>query len=199
MIMPFLQSCSNAWAVAGMTRVLATILKWDPPSNVHGGNEYKSFVQEAVSTLIKIIENMLGCMVAQPRDKASGLLKNYLDGEEQASAEYAFGDAAGTSLVTAAIYRLMVLFPNKFLNHQWLSWAEANLNAVGKHVHRNGRVGPVASIEGVPSKHPEDETSEGQSMALLLYAARMDFLKTRRWSERAKFWVEWKWQSISTR
>ena len=164
-----------------MTRILATVKSW-VSTRASYSLEDSSFAQDAVSSLAAIIENMMACMLAQARDEVSGLLKNYLDGHDHQSAPRAFGDAAGTALVTSAIYRLAVLLPDTFMKEPYLSWADKNLQAVARHVHEDGRVGPVASINGVPSTHAVDETSEGQSMALLLYSARRDFVKSRGWT-----------------
>lgn len=143
----------------------------------------------AVTSLTAIIQSILECMMAQPRDEQSGLIKNYLDGETHRSAAWAFGDAAGTSLVTSTIYRLAVILPSVFMKGRYLSWADKNLEAIAHHVHEDGRVGPVARINGVPSIHAVNQTSEGQSMAILLYAARRDFLESGRWTRAARYWL----------
>lgn len=167
-----------------MTRVLATVKAWALTRET-AGFEDRSFAQYSISSLTAIVQTMMTCIMAQARDEASGLLKNYLDGQEH-SASWAFGDAAGTSLLTSAVYRLAVLLPDAFMKEPYLSWADKNLEAVARHVHKDGRVGPVARINGVPSTHAVEQTSEGQSMALLLYAARRDFLKsTGTWRTKA--------------
>lgn len=122
-----------------------------------------------------ILTDMLDCLILQPRDKDSGLLKNYLDGPDDESSAWSFGDVAGTALVTSAVYRLAVLLPETFGDERFVSWAGSNLKAVAKHVHPDGRVGPVALVTSVPSTYAVSHSSEGQSMALLLYAARREF------------------------
>jgi hypothetical protein len=175
----WLITISNAWAIAGMTRVLATLKPWTA-ARLSIWTEATYFdVDDAVASLTSMLETMLVCMMAQSRDEQNDLLKNYLDGPGQESEAWAFGDAAGTALVTSAIYRLAVLVPEVFAQQKYVSWADQNLVAVAKHVHEDGRVSPVAQINGVPSKEPVESTSEGQSMALLLYAARRDFLKSQ--------------------
>jgi hypothetical protein len=166
-----------------MARVIATLIPfrdrkapWIKDSSLA--------INAAIESLDDIIISMLNCMLGQSRDADTGLLKNYLDGEGGESAAWAFGDTAGTSLVTSAVYRLAVLQPEVFMKAQYISWANRNLQAVAEHVYANGRVGPVAQINGVPAKDAMSSTSEGQSMALLLYAARRDFLMSQGWVNR---------------
>ncbi|OCT52123.1 glycosyl hydrolase family 88 [Cladophialophora carrionii] len=163
---------SNAWAVAGMTRVLATILKWQPPRNSPiGQTEYNEFRTKSRVVLADLIESMLQCTMAQAEDEESGLLKNYLDGPSHRSAAWAYGDAAGTALMASAMYRLAVLLPEAYGGPTAMGWAERNRRAVARHVHSGGRVGPVADVGHVPSKSPVSQTSEGQSMVILMYSA----------------------------
>ncbi|KIW46483.1 uncharacterized protein PV06_02153 [Exophiala oligosperma] len=169
---------SNAWAVAGMTRVLATVLKWSPPATSSINlTAYDDFVGATKDVLINIINSMLTCTIAQGRDMSSGLLRNYLDGRARLPAADAFGDTAGTALMAAAVCRLAVLFPGLFAASDILHWADANWYAVIKHIDKSGIVGPVADVSNVPSKVPVRQTSEGQSMALLMYSARRDCVR----------------------
>ncbi|KAK7903044.1 hypothetical protein LTR67_001061 [Exophiala xenobiotica] len=186
MILPTATCCSdpdvwltsNAWAVAGMTQVLATIVKWQPP--LDGGvarSDYARFAGVAKGALVEIITAMLTCVVRQARDPESSLVKNYLDGPLARSAEYAFGDTAGTALMSAAVYRLAVLEPTTFARPDLLDWADINWHVVSKHIDNKGIVGPVADVSNVPSKVPVQQTSEGQSMVLLMYSARQDCVR----------------------
>ncbi|EXJ71715.1 uncharacterized protein A1O5_05523 [Cladophialophora psammophila CBS 110553] len=166
---------SNAWAVAGMTRVLATILKWRPPPDSSIDRvQYDTFRSGSTAALKGIIDAMLQCTVKQRRDEKSGLLKNYLDGLSHRSAAWTYGDAAGTALMASAAYRLAVLLPEVYGVPSFLDWAEQNRRAVAKHVSHDGRVSPVADVGHVPSKNPVNQTSEGQSMAILMYSAWRD-------------------------
>jgi rhamnogalacturonyl hydrolase YesR len=184
---------SNAWAIAGLTRVLATIIKWLPPKgSAVDRDSYIEFVTEAKATLLTTITRMLNCSMAQSRDPHSGLLKNYLDGEGHPSVAWAYGDAAGTALATSAIYRLAVLVPEQFSRSTYLAWAAQNLAAVANHVDGEGKVSPVASVDVVPSKHAAEQTSEGQSVAILLYAAWRDCVGAgvcqQSWGEMLRSW-----------
>ncbi|KPI37088.1 uncharacterized protein AB675_3704 [Cyphellophora attinorum] len=179
---PYVWLTSNAWAIAGMTRVLASLKPWTTTRLRSWSDDGRSFDRDAaIASLTNIIKDMLNCLILQTRGDDSDLLKNYLDGPGSASSAWAFGDAAGTALVTSAVYRLATLLPEVFAKPEYMTWADRNLFAVAKHVHQDGRVGPVAQINGVPSTKAVDTTSEGQSMALLLYAARRDFLRARGW------------------
>ncbi|OAP60893.1 hypothetical protein AYL99_05895 [Fonsecaea erecta] len=165
---------SNAWAVAGMTRVLATILKWQPPPG--SPIQYDEFRARSTTALTDIIDGMLKCTMNQSRDEKSGLLKNYLDGPSHPTSAWAYGDAAGTALMASAVYRLAVLLPEVYGTPSFLDWAEQNRHAVARHISQDGRVGPVADVGHVPSQSPVNQTSEGQSMAILMYSAWRDCL-----------------------
>jgi rhamnogalacturonyl hydrolase YesR len=165
---------SNAWAVAGITRVLATILKWSPPQPIQKNFDYHKFSQHNTQILVSILIKMLNCVMGQARDNDSGLLKNYLDGSSSDSAQYAYGDTAGTALMASAVYRLAVLLPDTFGTFEFLDWANTNRRAVSSHVDGQGKVSPVADVSHVPSREPAEQTSEGQSMVLLMYSAWRD-------------------------
>lgn len=72
---------------------------------------YQSLVAESRASLIGLVTRMLDCLISQSRDEKSGLVKNFVDGDETPAAEWAFGDAAKTTLNTSAIYRPVVLVP----------------------------------------------------------------------------------------
>ena len=180
---------SNAWAVAGMTRVLATILKWQPPPNSPINQiEYNKFKVGSSATLTRLITSMLQCMMSQKRDEQSDLLKNYLDGPSHRSAAWAYGDAAGTALMASAVYRLAVLLPDTYGSLSYLSWADQNRRAVARHVDYEGTVGPVADVGHVPSKGPVNQTSEGQSMVILMYSAWRDCIDAGVCKKEACLW-----------
>ncbi|KAJ9609739.1 hypothetical protein H2200_006067 [Cladophialophora chaetospira] len=163
---------SSAWAVAGMTRVLATITHWQPPPKSSLSQpEYIKFQATSRTTLINLIASMLQCTRNQARDEGSDLLKNYLDGVSHQSAAWAYGDAAGTALMAAAVYRLAVLLPETYGVPLWLKWADQSRRAVARHIDENGVVSPVADVGHVPSKSPAKRTSEGQSMVVLMFSA----------------------------
>ena len=163
-----------------MARVLATISRWHPPDgSLINLDAYQQIVADSRASLLGVVTRMTHCLSSQSRDANTNLLKNYLDGERNLTVKWAFGDAAGTALVTSAMYRLAVLMPEQFDTPRYLDWAHTNFAVVVKHVDGNGRVGPVASVDGVPSKHAAEQTSEGQSMVILMYAAWRDCVRAR--------------------
>lgn len=96
----------------------------------------------------------------------------------------------GSNLVnlTALVIKLMKIWVKRegsvvtqsttnclFLLH-YLDWAWQNFKAVARHVDHAGRVSPVASVDGIPSRHAADQTSGGQSMTILMHAAWRDCL-----------------------
>jgi rhamnogalacturonyl hydrolase YesR len=181
---------SNAWAISGMIRVLATILHWQPPSD--GPSQwprYDKFRQTSRTTLANLIASMLQCTVQTARDRQTGLLRNYLDGISHRSASWAYGDAAGTALMASAVYRLAVLLPEVYAVTVFLGWADRHRQAVVRHIDRDGKVGPVADVGHVPSKSPVGQTSEGQSMVILMYSAWRDCVDARICAEDRSHWT----------
>lgn len=78
---PHVWLASNAWAVAGITRVLATVLRWHPSSNSKvDGIAHAHFSETSEAVLHDMLISILHCAMGQERDLRSGLLKNYLDG-----------------------------------------------------------------------------------------------------------------------
>lgn len=188
---PWIWTTSNAWVYAGTTRVLAAILKWQPFSERKiKKSDYEVFQASARRSLVGILSAMLRCHMAYPRDAGSHLIKNYVDGPEHESAQYAFGDTAGTAMITAAIYRLAVLLPGDFATHDIMVWADANRKAVAKHVNSAGKVSPVADVLAVPCKVAAEQTSEGQSMAILMYSAYRDCVQAGVCSSVRPWWSQ---------
>jgi hypothetical protein len=95
-------------------------------------------------------------------------------GQAAASAAYAFGDVAGTALMTSALYRLAVLRQDVFATEWYQVCADRNYRAVVRRVDRDGNVGPVRTPYEVPSKKYLETSPEGQSMAVFLAAAWRD-------------------------
>ncbi|KAH0844595.1 glycosyl hydrolase family 88 [Fonsecaea pedrosoi] len=186
---------SNAWAVAGMARVLATILRWQPPSNSAIERlQYLEFRVRSTKALTGIIDDMLKCTMAQSRDEKSGLLKNYLDGPSHRPSLWAYGDAAGTALMASAVYRLAVLLPEVYGRPRFLDWAELNRHAVAQHINQDGSVDPVADVDHVPSTSPVNQTSEGQSMAILMYSAWRDCMAAGVCGRKVRIWDTIPWR-----
>ena len=169
---------ANAWAMAGMVRVLETVVKWNATQVGSGEKGYESWRIESEQSLLGLLEEMLSCAMAQSRDSDTDLLKNYMDGKEEPSAARAFGDVAGTALMTSAVHRLAVLKPERFGTEWYLGWAENNYKNVADRVDRDGRAGPVTTPYEVPAKSSLPMSPEGQSMVVMMAAARRDCVQS---------------------
>jgi rhamnogalacturonyl hydrolase YesR len=190
---PHVWLTSNAWAAAGMTRVLEILEKWRPPLTASvDNNAYQDFRSRSKAILAGQLLSMLQCIRQQDRSE-SGLLRNYLDGEASRSRAWAYGETAGTALVTSVVYRLAVLLPKEYSRKKepWLAWAEGLRRSVVDHVDRDGKVGPVADVSHVPSEKTVGQTSEGQSMAVLMHSAWRDCVNERVCKHRPS-WTKWK-------
>ncbi|KAJ9660443.1 hypothetical protein H2198_002561 [Neophaeococcomyces mojaviensis] len=170
----------NAWALAGIVRVLSVLERWHIKS--HTGDLHLEGVQEkrlkARNDLLKFAQGILDELVKQGKNNETGLLKNYLDGPGHTPewwAQAVFGDAAGSALVAGSVYRLTQL--GVLNDHDMLRWADELYNAVANQISPEGIVGSVADVSEVPSLRSVPGTSEGQSMVLLMYAARRDCVK----------------------
>ncbi|KAL0564590.1 hypothetical protein V5O48_017453 [Marasmius crinis-equi] len=97
-----LWSTGNAWAAAGMTRVLATVMK--APEYLGIDPDWRANVVESLTTWIKEI---LDVAIASPTDQ--GLLRNYLD--DTWDNGHGFGEISGSSLLAAVAYCMVVLRP----------------------------------------------------------------------------------------
>lgn len=89
-----LWTTGNGWAAMGMLKVLAAVSHWS------GSNPDE---RVAIADLFLWTGEILRAVVQTPRDPKTGLLRNYLDDATS------FAETSGTSLLTAAIYRLAVL------------------------------------------------------------------------------------------
>ena len=127
-----------------------------------------------------VMATLCGAAAAQtkagfpPAKPHAGLLRNYLD-EENAS-----GDAAGTALLAAAVYRMAVLVPGR-VDEGLLERADAWREAVRGCVKEDGLVVPVANIVVWQERDVFWRgSSEGQSFVAMMVAAWRDYLK---WKE----------------
>lgn len=91
---PGLWATGNAWAAAGMVRVLATIDK----SGQSDFDSERTWLSKTANTILK---------ASFARVLSSGLLPNYLGTTSRDSSK--FGDPASTALMAAAAYRLAFL------------------------------------------------------------------------------------------
>lgn len=169
---------SSGWALAGMVRVLSTVVKWIPHPDKVDRVRFWRLRNDSQASLLKIITEILDCTISQSRDPETDLLRNYLDGSTATSSAYAFGDVAGTALMTSAVYRLAVLRPWTFGTETYLKWADRNYISVAQHVDQQGKAGPVTTPYEVPGKKSLEMSPEGQSMVVMMAAARRDCVRS---------------------
>ena len=163
-----LWSTGNAWAAAGMTRVLATVMK----SNWIEDDNWRS---TAIDTLTKYIKEILDGASNAPMD--TGLLRNYLNDRD--SRGHGFGEVAGSALLAATTYRMVVLRPSIF-DQTYVAWADRIRGVLGAksnspHITTSGIVTPVVNPYAWLDTRPYTAGSpEGNSFVILLYAAWRD-------------------------
>ncbi|KAE9408880.1 hypothetical protein BT96DRAFT_848938, partial [Gymnopus androsaceus JB14] len=164
-------STGNAWAAAGMTRVLATVLK--APSSITNG-----WKDSAVADLTQWIKEILDGVI---RGKAitmapSGLLRNYLN--DASGDGHGYGETSGTALLASVAYRLVILQPDVFHangNMTYINWAEGIRNTLGKHITANGTATPAVNPLDWSDTTPYTAGSpEGQNFVILMYVAWRD-------------------------
>ncbi|KAF8996258.1 family 88 glycosyl hydrolase [Cyathus striatus] len=163
-----LWSTGNAWAAAGMTRVLATVMK---------ANLNISWRNHAVDELTGYIKEIVDGVMHAPAD--GGLLRNYLDNTDRNN--HGFGETSGTSLMVAVVYRMAVLKPDVF-GKRYVQWADAVRKTIGgrdvngsPHVTVSGVVTPAVNPLGWYDPKPFTSGSpEGQCFVVLMYAAWRD-------------------------
>ncbi|KAF9258006.1 Six-hairpin glycosidase [Marasmius fiardii PR-910] len=164
-----LWSTGNAWAVGGMSRVLATVKK--APRSLT-----KGWGKEAIANLTFWIKEIIDGALASPPD--DGLLRNYLNDTETA---HGFGEISGTSMIASVVYRMTVLDPGTF-GEKYISWADDAMKTIaGKdaagvpHVSRNGAVTPAVNPLGWQDTEPWTSGSpEGNNFVVLMYVAWRD-------------------------
>jgi len=148
------------WAAMGIARVLATTMRWRTTQSW----------EDEQGQLKGYISELLDGAITSPRDPTNGLLRNYLDDETYS------GEAAGTALLAATVYRMAVLVPDEFgpngCGNKYLAWADDSRRAVEKCIGRNGLVAPVVNPLRHFQREPFDQGSpEGQCFTALMLAA----------------------------
>lgn len=175
-----LWSTGNAWAAAGMARVLATVLK-APPSlffnnlPAHTSNLSVTWKNQAIHDLTTFICEILDAAILMPTD--GGLLHNYLDDTTW------FGEISGSALLASVAYRLSVLAPSLGLAdgkvQYYVEWAEEIRFIFGQgHMISNesyGTATPAVNPLGWGDRKPHTTGSpEGQNFVVMMYAAWRD-------------------------
>ncbi|PFH52600.1 hypothetical protein AMATHDRAFT_189281 [Amanita thiersii Skay4041] len=144
----------NAWAAAGMLRVLAS-LKHSTEANKFSEQQadLREWIQEIVSAAWSY--------QVPHHQTAFGTLLNVLDDPKT------FGDTASTALIASVTYRLAVL--NKDSLH--VSNADRAMELIKNSIDRNGWLRNTVNPYTFHSPSPPDGHSpEGQAFVLLMYA-----------------------------
>ncbi|KIK70023.1 hypothetical protein GYMLUDRAFT_53143 [Collybiopsis luxurians FD-317 M1] len=159
-------STGNAWAAAGMTRVLATVIK--APSWITAG-----WKDEAVTQLTQWIKEILdGVIHGKAITTTSGLLRNYLD--DVSGDGHGYGETSGTALMASVAYRMVILRPDIF-DVSYINWAEGRRRTLGGHITANGTASPSVNPLNWDDTVPYTAGSpEGQNFVVLMYAAWRD-------------------------
>ncbi|MCJ1434313.1 hypothetical protein MMC27_003680 [Xylographa pallens] len=171
---PALWLTGNAWAAMGMARVLAVVRKWGPS---RAWRTWQAALEESIMVTLRGVVEAQTRAGYRPAVPHAGLLRNYLDKED------ASGDAAGTALMAAVVYRMAVLVPER-VDQGLVERADVWREAVGRCVKpEDGLVVPVANIVVWQERDVFWRgSSEGQSFVVMMVAAWRDYLE---WKEGA--------------
>ncbi|KAK7941357.1 uncharacterized protein PG986_013744 [Apiospora aurea] len=183
-------STGNAWAAAGMTRVLATALKFPQNSNSTKTKKKSKNLDAGIQTVKAIVRDILDAAIALDQAEPNEpLLRNYLNDTTW------FGELSGTTLLTATVYRLAVLAPDEFgggaggdknkngssdSNNKYVQWADAKRPEIIARVNAQGLLSPVINPLNWGDRTPGTESPEAQAFALLMFAAWRDYQEAGR-------------------
>lgn len=151
-------STGNAWAAAGMTRVLATARN----SGLQADRLLLESLEENIQTTL---DGAIALDAAEPDEP---LLRNYLNDTTW------FAELAGTSLLAATAYRATLLQPARF-GRGYADWADGKREAVAGMIGSDGLLAPVVNPLNWTDRTPAARSPEAQSFAVLLFAAYRDF------------------------
>ncbi|KAF5383015.1 hypothetical protein D9615_004857 [Tricholomella constricta] len=165
-----LWSTGNGWAAAGMTRVLATVMKAPIAQNA-------SWKLDAIQDLtFWIMEILNGAMASSP-DR--GLLRNFLNDTDLKG--HGFGEISGSSLLASVVYRMAVLQPQA-CGDKYVRWADGIRGVLAgndengqPHITKEGVATPAVNPAGWLDTEPfVNGSPEGQAFVVLMYAAWRD-------------------------
>ncbi|CAJ2514048.1 Uu.00g021670.m01.CDS01 [Anthostomella pinea] len=154
-------STGNAWAAAGMSRVLATAKKAPFAETVKGLGGLKGIIGGILDAAIALDR-------AEPEEP---LLRNYLNDTSW------FGELSGTTLLTATAYRMALLEPEEFGGEEagYVAWADEKRAEIIERIDDEGLLSPVINPLEWGDRQPGTESPEAQSFAVLMYAAHRDY------------------------
>lgn len=176
-------STGNAWAAAGMARVLATAKKAPssallPSSSSSSSDSGTTIDTDSLESAIRaILDGAIALDEAEPDEP---LLRNYLNDTTW------FGELSGTTLLAATAYRMAVLAPATFGagatetetgtgTGGYVAWADAKRREVTARIGSDGLLYPVVNPLDWSDRTPAAESPEAQSFAVLLFAAYRDY------------------------
>lgn len=140
----------NGWALAGITRVIATLPE-----------EFNAEKHELINFVKTVLDSCLGCM------RTDGLFHDVLDNKDS------FIETNLSQMAAYAIYRGMKA---GWLGDGYLAFAETMRNAAHAKVDD---LGFVQGVCGAPFFDRPGIAAEGQSFFLLMEAAAQKFYKSR--------------------
>ncbi|KAK7754886.1 hypothetical protein SLS62_003200 [Diatrype stigma] len=169
-------STGNAWAAAGMARVLATARRAPEPglsgSSAETDGELLPMLEGAIRAILD------GAIALDDAEPAEPLLRNYLNDTTW------FGELSGTTLLAATAYRMAVLAPAAFGAEAgegegegagYVAWADAKRREITGRIGSDGLLYPVVNPLDWSDRTPAAESPEAQSFAVLLFAAYRDY------------------------
>jgi hypothetical protein len=182
---PGLWSTGNAWAAAGMTRILATVMR--APASLYKSGNGSSWKNEAINSLTTWIQEILDGAIASPMDDR--LLRNYLN--DTSGDGHGFGEISGSNLLASVAYRMAVLRSDIFTSSngdskrwhgqsKYLNFADGIREIMGQngHITSNGTAIPAVNPLGWGDTTPYLFGSpEGQNFVVLMYVAWRDCVR----------------------
>lgn len=150
-------STGNAWAAAGMSRVLATAEN----SRLEAS---QSLLEKLVDSIQRILDGAIALDHAEPDHP---LLRNYLNDTTW------FAELAGTALLAATAYRAVQLQP-AFFGQRYREWADEKREAVTAMIGGDGLLAPVVNPLNWNDRTPATKSPEAQSFAILMFSAYRD-------------------------
>lgn len=151
-------STGNAWAAAGMSRVLATAKN----SRLQANDSLLERLEDNIQTILD------GAITIDDAEPDEPLLRNYLNDTTW------FAELAGTALLAATTYRAIQLQPGRF-SQQYATWADRKREAVTRMIGNDGLLAPVVNPLNWTDRTPAAKSPEAQSFAIFMFSAYRDF------------------------
>lgn len=167
-----LWSTGNAWAAAGMARVLATIMR---APVAYGASWKDQAVSDLTSWIKEIVDGVIGSGLE------NGMVLNYMDTDGSIVEGRIYPELSGSTLIASVCYRMALLQPQAFGN-SYIEWAEiirgtlAGTDPAGyPHVSKDGIIAPTVDPLNWFSTEPYTAGSpEGNAFVVMMYAAWRD-------------------------